>query len=143
VRAAGERFGGAATRRIGVGVTLAAAVLIVVFAAVLTPLVLVALPVELLFTVRFARLGTYVVGDERVLRDVLATRRIRRDEIERLAVEKVHPAGAPMPYAAGVAIRRDGRRVQLAGIAEGRSQPDEPHATLRRLADALGVPPPA
>jgi hypothetical protein len=92
---------------------------------------------------RYARLSTHLAGDELVLRDVFATRRIRRDEIERLAVEEVQPAGAPVPYAAGVAVRRDGRRARLPGIAEVRSQPDEPHATLRRLADAFGREPPA
>ena len=143
MRAAGERFAAGATRRIGVGVTLGTALLIVPFAIALSPLILVALPLELLFAVRFARLGTYVAGDELVLRDVFATRRIPRAEIERLAVEEVRPASAPVPYAAGVAILAGGRSVPLPGIAEGRSEPDEPHATLRRLAAALRLEPPA
>ena len=44
MRAAGERFAAGATRRIGVGVTLGIALLIVPFAIVLSPLILVALP---------------------------------------------------------------------------------------------------
>jgi hypothetical protein len=123
----------------GLALLAIAVIVAVVLAVVSSPVLLAIVPVEILIAVRFAQLGTYVSGNALVLRGVFATKRLSFEEIEHITIDAVQPAGARAPYRAGIAVLRDGRRVELPGVSESCLDPAEPQATLRRIQDATGL----
>jgi hypothetical protein len=85
-------------------------------------------------------LGTYVTDAQLVLRGPSSTKRIARSAVSRLTVADAQPFGSPAPFRAGFVVTSDGRQERLPGVSWTRLTPQEPEATVKCIAEAIGVP---